>query len=226
MTTEGGTAEQRRLAEARDKNVPWRKWGPYLSERQWGTVREDYSDNGDAWNYFSHDQARSRAYHWGEDGLAGFCDDKQRLCFALLLLVPEHPLCLTVDEDDRSPTVHDNNPVGGRFDHAAQRSRTGVQDAESGLPLLQRASRPTRLVVPDPQVCHRSMAPSQGPSPHEAGCRMVGATPEIMPAPYLKVVLPDYPGHGSVCPCASLVLGLLPSERFLKAPNQRITLGR
>ena len=60
-----------RLTDAREKGVPWRQWGPYLSERQWGTVREDYSDNGDAWNHFSHDQARSRAYHWGEDGLAG-----------------------------------------------------------------------------------------------------------------------------------------------------------
>ncbi len=65
--------------------VPWKRWGPYLSERQWGTVREDYSDNGDAWNYFSHDQARSRAYKWGEDGIAGFCDDHQRLCFGIAL---------------------------------------------------------------------------------------------------------------------------------------------
>ena len=65
------TAERIRLNQARLDNIPWRKWGPYLSERQWGTVREDYSDNGDAWNYFSHDQARSRAYHWGEDGLGG-----------------------------------------------------------------------------------------------------------------------------------------------------------
>jgi hypothetical protein len=83
------TAEQQRLAEAR---VPWRKWGPYLSERQWGTVREDYSDHGDAWNYFTHDQARSRAYHWGEDGLAGFSDDKQRLCFALALWNGKDPI--------------------------------------------------------------------------------------------------------------------------------------
>jgi hypothetical protein len=74
-----------RLQEARTRNIPWKKWGPYLSERQWGTVREDYSDNGDAWNYFPHDHARSRAYHWGEDGLAGFSDEKQRLCFALAL---------------------------------------------------------------------------------------------------------------------------------------------
>src|ERR1700756_1845463 len=66
--------------------------GPYLSERQWGTVREDYSDHGDAWNYFTHDQARSRAYRWGEDGLAGFSDDKQRLCLALALWNGEDPI--------------------------------------------------------------------------------------------------------------------------------------
>jgi len=79
------TTEGIRLEEARDKKVEWKKWGPYLSERQWGTVREDYSVNGDAWNFFTHDQARSRAYRWGEDGLAGISDDRQRLCFALAL---------------------------------------------------------------------------------------------------------------------------------------------
>src|SRR5215470_12189734 len=78
-------AESRRVAECREQGVPWRKWGPYLSERQWGTVREDYSANGDAWSYFSHDQARSRAYGWGEDGLAGFSDDSEYLCLALAL---------------------------------------------------------------------------------------------------------------------------------------------
>ncbi|SDW46483.1 Glycosyl hydrolase family 63 C-terminal domain-containing protein [Nitrosomonas communis] len=67
------------------EGMAWKKWGPYLTERQWGTVREDYSDNGDAWNFFTHDQARSRAYRWGEDGLGGICDEKQRLCFALAL---------------------------------------------------------------------------------------------------------------------------------------------
>src|SRR4051812_46420677 len=77
------TREHERLAEARGKQAPWRKWGPYLSERQWGTVREDYSLDGNAWGYFSHDQARSRAYRWGEDGLGGICDDKQVLCFAV-----------------------------------------------------------------------------------------------------------------------------------------------
>ena len=85
-------AEQQRLNEARDAGIPWRKWGPYLSERQWGTVREDYSQDGNAWNYFTHDQARSRAYHWGEDGLAGVSDDKQLLCFALALWNGKDPI--------------------------------------------------------------------------------------------------------------------------------------
>src|ERR1700704_5034339 len=79
------TNEQHRLNETREKGVPWKKWGPYLSERQWGTVREDYSPSGDAWNYFTHDEARSRAYRWGEDGLAGFSDEFSRLCLGLAL---------------------------------------------------------------------------------------------------------------------------------------------
>ncbi len=85
------TAEERRLREAR-AGVPWRAWGPYLSERQWGTVREDYSDNEDAWSYLSHDQARSRAYRWGEDGIAGISDDKQRLCLAVALWNERDPI--------------------------------------------------------------------------------------------------------------------------------------
>ena len=83
--------EQKRLNDAREAHIPWKKWGPYLSERQWGTVREDYSDDGNAWDYFTHDQARSRAYRWGEDGLGGLCDDKQRLCFALALVERARP---------------------------------------------------------------------------------------------------------------------------------------
>jgi hypothetical protein len=86
------TAEQLRLKESREQQAPWKKWGPYLSERQWGTVREDYSESGNAWDYFSHDQARSRAYRWGEDGLAGFSDDHQRLCFALALWNGKDPI--------------------------------------------------------------------------------------------------------------------------------------
>jgi len=81
-----------RLKDARYAKTPWRKWGPYLSERQWGTVREDYSPDGDAWGYFTHDQARSRTYHWGEDGLAGISDDKQYLCFSLALWNGNDPI--------------------------------------------------------------------------------------------------------------------------------------
>ncbi|MBV8569841.1 MAG: glucosidase [Acidobacteriaceae bacterium] len=89
MNTDKETA---RLQEARTAQTPWRKWGPYLSERQWGTVREDYSPDGNAWDYFTHDQARSRAYHWGEDGLAGISDDKQLLCFAIALWNGRDPI--------------------------------------------------------------------------------------------------------------------------------------
>src|SRR5450432_2653919 len=84
--------EKARLKEAKENKVQWKKWGPYLSERQWGTVREDYSENGDAWNFFTHDHARSRAYRWGEDGIAGISDDKQRLCFALTLWNGRDPI--------------------------------------------------------------------------------------------------------------------------------------
>jgi hypothetical protein len=91
MTTVNA-AEQKRLDEARQSGVPWKKWGPYLSERQWGTVREDYSQNGDAWNFFTHDHARSRAYRWGEDGLGGISDDRQRLCLALALWNGRDPI--------------------------------------------------------------------------------------------------------------------------------------
>jgi hypothetical protein len=86
------TPEHLRLAQARDDQTPWKKWGPYLSERQWGTVREDYSEGGNAWDYLSHDQARSRAYRWGEDGLAGISDDEQRLCFAIALWNGKDPI--------------------------------------------------------------------------------------------------------------------------------------
>ena len=85
------TREEQRLRDART-GVPWRFWGPYLSERQWGTVREDYSDDGDAWAYFSHDDARSRAYRWGEDGLAGQSDEHQRLCLALAFWNEQDPI--------------------------------------------------------------------------------------------------------------------------------------
>jgi hypothetical protein len=86
------TAESSRLEEAHTQNIPWKKWGPYLSDRQWGTVREDYSPYGSAWDFFPHDHARSRAYRWGEDGIAGISDDRQLLCFAIALWNGEDPI--------------------------------------------------------------------------------------------------------------------------------------
>ncbi|MBI3575718.1 MAG: glucosidase, partial [Gammaproteobacteria bacterium] len=85
-------AERERLERQREGKENWRLWGPYLSERAWGTVREDYSPHGNAWEYFDHDQARSRAYRWSEDGLGGICDDKQQLCFALALWNGRDPI--------------------------------------------------------------------------------------------------------------------------------------
>ena len=79
------TTEDVRLEDNRTRKEYWKRWGPYLSERQWGTVREDYSPGGTAWEFFPHEHARSRAYRWGEDGIAGISDDMQRLCFALAL---------------------------------------------------------------------------------------------------------------------------------------------
>jgi len=79
------TKEEIRLAESRARKKHWKRWGPYLSERAWGTVREDYSPHGNAWEYLPHDHARSRAYRWNEDGLAGISDRRQMICFALAL---------------------------------------------------------------------------------------------------------------------------------------------
>ena len=86
------TAEELRLQASHDRAANWQRWGPYLSERQWGTVREDYSEHGDSWDYFTHDHARSRAYRWGEDGLLGICDRECRLCFSLALWNGRDPI--------------------------------------------------------------------------------------------------------------------------------------
>jgi len=85
-------AERKRLAEDARREKNWKRWGPYLSERQWGTVREDYSPDGSCWTYFPHDHARSRAYRWGEDGLLGICDREGRLCFAVTLWNGRDPI--------------------------------------------------------------------------------------------------------------------------------------
>jgi hypothetical protein len=115
--------EELRLQQSREGQFPWKKWGPYLSERQWGTVREDYSQDGTAWDYFSHDQARSRAYRWGEDGLGGICDDRQLLCFALAVwngadpIIKERLFGLTNSEGNHGEDVKeyyfylDNTPT-------------------------------------------------------------------------------------------------------------------
>jgi mannosylglycerate hydrolase MGH1-like protein len=115
--------EKIRLEQADAEGVPWRKWGPYLSERQWGTVREDYSQAGDAWNFLSHEASRSRVYRWGEDGLAGISDDQQQLCFALALwngkdaILKERAFGLTNSEGNHGEDVKeyyfylDNTPT-------------------------------------------------------------------------------------------------------------------
>ncbi|BCJ50789.1 hypothetical protein Asp14428_22640 [Actinoplanes sp. NBRC 14428] len=90
--SDGGAAERERLAQADSGEQPWRAWGPYVAERAWGTVREDYSEHGTAWDYFPHDHARSRAYRWNDDGMAGVCDDRQTFCFALALWNGRDPI--------------------------------------------------------------------------------------------------------------------------------------
>src|SRR4051812_27772552 len=105
--------ERQRLIEQQTGGGAWQRWGPYLSERAWGTVREDYSANGDAWLYFPHDHARSRAYRWNEDGLLGVCDESQRLCLALALwngvdeILKERPFGLTGHEGNHSEDAKD-----------------------------------------------------------------------------------------------------------------------
>ncbi len=85
-------AEEKRLEESRDRSSHWKRWGPYLSERQWGTVREDYSEHGTAWDFFPHDHARSRTYRWGEDGIMGISDRRQLVCFALAMWNGKDPI--------------------------------------------------------------------------------------------------------------------------------------
>ena len=132
------TTEERRLEEARLRQVHWKRWGPYLSERAWGTVREDYSADGDAWEYFPHDHARSRAYRWNEDGLAGICDRHQELCFALALwngrdpILKERLFGLTGNEGNHGEDVKeyyfylDSTPTHSLHADALQVSAGGV----------------------------------------------------------------------------------------------------
>src|ERR1044071_6790938 len=91
-TSRGSTAEDTRLAQDAERKFNWKRWGPYLAERQWGTVREDYSADGECWSYFPFEHSRSRAYRWGEDGLLGITDRECRLCFALALWNEQDPI--------------------------------------------------------------------------------------------------------------------------------------
>src|SRR5512143_3197541 len=86
------SAEHSRLADSEARRADWKRWGPYVSDRAWGTVREDYSATGEAWDYFPHDHARSRAYRWNEDGIAGICDLRQKICFAISLWNEADPI--------------------------------------------------------------------------------------------------------------------------------------
>ena len=114
------SAERLRVDEADRGSVPWRRWGPYLSERQWGTVREDYGSGDNTWSYFSHDQARSRAYRWGEDGLAGVSDDRQRLCLALGLWNGRDPILKEREISDRLTRTFLKDAHGRRPVHGGQ----------------------------------------------------------------------------------------------------------
>src|SRR5512142_2776721 len=107
-------AEQKRLEEAQRRTAHWQRWGPYVSERAWGTVREDYSAGGDAWGYLPHDHARSKAYRWNEDGIAGVCDRHQYICFALAMWNEKDPILKERNhgEDVKEYYFHlDNTPT-------------------------------------------------------------------------------------------------------------------
>jgi hypothetical protein len=139
-------AEKKRLDEARAQMIPGKKWGSYLSERQWGTVREDYSENGDAWNYFTHDHARSRAYRWGEEGFAGISDDKQLLCFALALwngndpILKERLFGLTNSEGNHGEDVNlfeVSKEIASRFTQIFLRDNQGKRPVYGGSEKFQ-----------------------------------------------------------------------------------------
>ena len=151
-------AEATRLREASEGHKRWNRWGPYLSERQWGTVREDYSPDGNAWDYFPHDHARSRAYRWGEDGLAGICDDQQRLCFALALwngrdpILKERLFGLTNDEGNHGEDVKELLLLSRRHADAFLPARCSTS--------TRRRRFPTRELVDENRRARPSATPS------------------------------------------------------------------
>ena len=121
-------AEAKRLAESDERSKNWKRWGPYLAERAWGTVREDYSVDGSAWEYFPHDHARSRAYRWNEDGLAGISNRQQDVCFCVALWNGKDPILkerlfgLTNSEGNHGTREQSSKP--GRFNQKSERSPT------------------------------------------------------------------------------------------------------
>ena len=138
------TVEHRRLRAADEGWEPWRAWGPYVSERAWGTVREDYSEDGDAWGFFPHDHARSRVYRWSEDGIAGICDEAQTFCLALALwngvdpMLKERMFGLT---GRRATTARTSRSAGGTW---TRRPRTR---GCAGATTIRRGGSPTHDLV-------------------------------------------------------------------------------
>ena len=150
----GNTAEELRLKEAATRERNWQRWGPYLSERQWATVREDYSAYGNCWDYFPHDHARSRAYRWGEDGLLGITDRQCRLCFGLALwngrdpILKERLFGLTGSEGNHGEDVKELLLLP-RFDADAFLHEGALQISAGGISLCavtggKSAARPRR----------------------------------------------------------------------------------
>ena len=222
MATDDGTAEHRRLEEAKSAGVPWRKWGPYLSERQWGTVREDYSDSGDAWAYFSHDQARSRAYRWGEDGLAGISDDWQFLCFALALwngrdpILKERLFGLTNSEGNHGEDVKEYYfyldstpthsymkylykypqaayPYSDLVDTNARKTRTDFEYELLDTGVVRRRPLLRRVRRVRESRAGRSSRPDHHHEPWQGGCRAACAADVVVP----QYVVVESVGRGS-----------------------------
>src|ERR1051325_3861280 len=129
-------AEQARLAENKSREEPWHFWGPYLAERAWGTVREDYSADGDAWNYFPHEHARSRVYRWNEDGLVGICDRKGRLCFAFAFWTECDPFFHTwrSARGARCARITARTETRGIISRTSMRDRACIAGMKTGLP--------------------------------------------------------------------------------------------
>src|ERR1051325_9600772 len=141
-------AETIRLAEDAARRKNWKRWGPYLAERQWGTVREDYSADGSCWEYFPHDHARSRAYRWGEDGLLGICDRQGRLCFGLALwnradpILKERLFCLT------RPAGKSREDVKGHyFDVYAEYAKASPDDVVIAITIANRGPAEAPVAV-------------------------------------------------------------------------------